>query len=131
MVASCDTSFLFSLYGNDARSSKAVTWASQYRQAIYLNSLTHFEFGNALKFSEFRRDIASAPAALFGANFEEAVTRGRLIVATSNLAGIVDETKRLLSIHTMTGGPGDVKIQLEETIIVKPATLLGKFRKGG
>ncbi len=104
MVIVCDTSFLFSLYGSDAHSQKAVAWASRNRTALYLNSLTHFEFGNAMRFSEFRGAIPSGASARYWAGFEAAVSQGRLIVATSNLADVIDEARRISSIRTLTGG---------------------------
>ncbi len=104
MVIACDTSFLFALYGSDAHSSKAVAWSAQNTRALLLNSLTHFEFGNALKFSEFRKVIPAGAAAHYWAGFETAITQGRLIVATSNLADVVDEAKRLSAMRTLTGG---------------------------
>lgn len=104
MVIACDTSFLFSLYGNDAHSPRAVAWVSQNTRALYLNSLTHFEFGNALRFSEFRRAIPAGAAARYWAGFEAAIAQGRLIVTTSNLADVVDEAKRLSSLRTLSGG---------------------------
>ena len=104
MVVACDTSFLFSLYGSDAHSPMAVTWAAQNTRALHLNSLTHFEFGNALRFSEFRKAIPAGFAAQYWAGFEAAIAQGRLIVATSNLADVVDEAKRLSSTRTLSGG---------------------------
>jgi len=104
MVIACDTSFLFALYGSDAHSSKAVAWSARNTKALYLNSLTHFEFGNAMRFSEFRKAIPPGTAAQYWAGFEAAIAQGRLIVATSNLADVVDEAKRLSSMRTLTGG---------------------------
>ncbi len=104
MVIACDTSFLFSLYGNDVHSPKAVAWAAQNTRALHLNSLTHFEFGNALRFSEFRRVIRPGFAAVCWAGFEAAIAQGRLIVVTSNLADVVDEARRLSSLRTLAGG---------------------------
>jgi predicted nucleic acid-binding protein len=104
MVIASDTSFLFSLYGNDAHSPKAVAWATQSTTALHLNALTHFEFGNALRFSEFRKVIPTGVAAQYWAGFEAAIAQGRLIVATSNLADVVDEAKRLSSFRTLAGG---------------------------
>lgn len=104
MVIACDTSFLFSLYGNDVHSPKAVAWTAQNTRALYLNSLTHFEFGNALRFSEFRKAIPLGAAAQYWAGFEAAIAQGRLIVATSNLADVVDEARRLSSTRTLSGG---------------------------
>lgn len=104
MVIACDTSFLFSLYGNDVHSPKAVAWTAQNTRALYLNSLTHFEFGNAIRFSEFRKAIPLGAAARYWAGFEAAIAQGRLIVATSNLADVVDEARRLSSTRTLSGG---------------------------
>jgi predicted nucleic acid-binding protein len=104
MVIACDTSFLFSLYGSDANSAKAVEWIAGNTKALHLNSLTQFEFGNALRFSEFRKVIPAGAAIRYWADFETAISQGRLIVATSNLADVVEEAKRLSSIRTLTGG---------------------------
>ena len=104
MVTVCDTSFLFSLYGNDAHSQIAVEWVRQRQQALHLNALSHFELGNALRFSEFRKAISAGVAAHYWAGFEAAIAQGRLIVATCNLADVVDEAKRLSALHTLSGG---------------------------
>jgi len=104
MVIACDTSFLFSLYGNDVHSPRAVTWAGRCRSPLYLNSLTQFEFGNALRFAECRTLIKPGEAARYWAGFEVAIAQGRLIVATSNLANVVDEAKRISSMRTLSGG---------------------------
>lgn len=104
MVIACDTSFLFSLYGSDVHSPKAVAWSAQNTRAVYLNNLTHFEFGNAVRFSEFRKAIPVGAAVRYWAGFEAAIAQGRLIVATSNLADVLDEAKRISSIRTLSGG---------------------------
>ena len=104
MVIACDTSFLFSLYGNDAHSRRAVAWSSRNTRPLHLNTLTHFEFGNAVRFSEFRKAIPAGSAARYWAGFEAAVSQGRLIVATSNLADVLVEARRLSSMHTLKGG---------------------------
>ena len=104
MVIACDTSFLFSLYGTDAHSPMAVAWVAQNTRALHLNSLTHFEFGNALRFAEFRKVIPLGTAARYWAGFEAAIAQGRLIMEISNLADVLDEAKRLSSTRTLSGG---------------------------
>lgn len=104
MVIACDTSFLFSLYGNDANSAKAVAWSARNTRPLHLNTLTHFEFGNALRFSEFRNAIPAGAAARYWAGFEAAIAQGRLMVAPTNLADVVDEAKRISSLRTLAGG---------------------------
>ena len=104
MVIFCDTSFLFSLYGNDARSPRALAWIVQCATALVLSPLTQYEFGNALRFAVFRGLLKPAAATQSWALFEAALTQGRLIVETCNLADVVDEAKRLSAIHTVSGG---------------------------
>lgn len=122
MVIACDTSFLFSLYGNDAHSRKAVAWSAKNTKALYLNSLTHFEFGNAVRFAEFRKAIPPGAAAQYWAGFEAAIDQGRLIVATSNLADVVVEAKRISSTHTLTGGHRAFDILHVASALKMPAT---------
>jgi len=104
MVIACDTSFLFSLYGNDVHSPRAVAWAVGSTTALRLSSLAHFEFGNALRFAEFRKALRPGEAAQHWARFELAVTQGRLILETCNLADVVDEAKRISATRTLNGG---------------------------
>jgi predicted nucleic acid-binding protein len=104
MVIFSDTSFLFSLYGNDAHSPRALAWIVQCTSAIVLSPLTQYEFGNALRFAEFRGLLKPGAATQYWALFEGAVTQGRLIVENCNLADVVDEAKRLSAMHTVSGG---------------------------
>ncbi len=104
MVIFSDTSFLFSLYGNDTNSPRAVAWIVRCTKAIVLSPLTHFEFGNALRFAEFRGVLKPGAAARYWALFEAAVGQGRLIVENCNLADVLDEAKRLSAIHTVSAG---------------------------
>ncbi len=102
MVVACDTSFLFFMEMSTA--PKLVAWAAENTRVLFLNSLTHYEFGNALRFSEFRKAILAGSAAQYWSGFEAADTQGRLVVVTSNLADVVDEAKRISSLHTLAGG---------------------------
>ena len=104
MVVCCDTSFLFSLYGSDAHSARAVAWTARCTAPIRLNALTHYELGNALRYAEFRRALKTGEAAQFWGLFEAAVAQGRLVVETCNLADVVDEAKRLSATYTLSGG---------------------------
>ncbi len=104
MVVCADTSFLFSLYGNDAHTSRAVAWMKSQRRALTLTSLGEYELGNALRFAEFRKGLGPGEAALFWAQFEADKANGRLQIQVCNLASVVDEAKRLSATHTITGG---------------------------
>lgn len=104
MVTCADTSFLFSLYGNDVHTPRALAWIKSQRSALTLTSLNEFELANALRFSEFRKGIAPGEAALFWAQFEADRASGRLQIQVCNLADVIDEAKRLSATHTLTGG---------------------------
>ena len=104
MVICVDTSCLFSLYGNDGNSARALAWVNSHCTALTLSTLNEFELGNALRFAEFRRALGRGEAALFWAQFEADRASGRLAVKITNLAVVIDEAKRLSATHTLTGG---------------------------
>jgi predicted nucleic acid-binding protein len=104
MVTCADTSFLFSLYGNDAHTPRALAWIKSQRTALLITSLNEYELGNALRFAEFRKGISLGEAALFWAEFEADRASGRLQIQICNLADVVHEAKRLSATHTLTGG---------------------------
>jgi len=104
MVTSADTSFLFSLYGNDVHTPRAVAWMESQQEPLTLTTLNEYELGNALRFAEFRKAIAPGQAARFCADFVADRSSGRLQIEVCNLADTVDEAKRLSTLHTLTGG---------------------------
>lgn len=104
MVICADTSFLFSLYGNDVHTPRALAWVKSHRALITLSVLNEYELGNALRFAEFRGAIAPGEVALFWAQFEADRDGGRLAVKVCNLADVMDEAKRLSATHTLAGG---------------------------
>ena len=104
MVIATDTSFLFSLYGNDLHTPSAVAWSQQNAEVIVISSLNRFELINALRFAECRKAIAAGNAALFAAQFDEDRLGGRLAEKTCNLAEVLAEATRLSAAHTLTGG---------------------------
>lgn len=104
MVTCADTSFLFSIYGNDVHTSRAVEWMKSQQGVLSLTSLNEYELGNALRFAEFRKSIDVGDSARFWAEFEADRASGRLQIRVCNLADVVDEAKRLSATHTLTGG---------------------------
>lgn len=104
MVVYADTSFLFSLYGNDSHTPHALAWMKKRRTPIMLSVLNEYELGNALRFAEFRKGIGPGNAALFWSQFEADKVGGRLMLQVCNLAEVMNDAKRLSLIHTLTGG---------------------------
>jgi predicted nucleic acid-binding protein len=104
MVISADTSFLFSLYGHDANTPRALAWVKSRRTALTLTTLNEYELANALRFAEFRKAIGAGDAALFWSHFEADRTSGRLNIHVCNLADVVEEAKRISATHTLACG---------------------------
>jgi predicted nucleic acid-binding protein len=103
-VTCVDTSFLFSLYCNDAHSHRAVEWIKARKSPITLTPFGEFELGNALRFAEFRKAIAPGQAAWFWSQFESDRASGRLRVEPCNLAEVLQQAMRISSDHTLGGG---------------------------
>jgi len=104
MVICADTSFLFSLYGNDVHSSKASGWIKAQQLPLTITSLGEYELGNALRFAEFRKGILPGEAALFWADFEADLAAGRICLERCNLAEVVSRAKSLSAKYTMQEG---------------------------
>lgn len=104
MVISTDTSFLFSLYGNDIHTVEAVDWCIRNSHAISISSLNHFELINALRFAEFRKTLKCGGAMLCEQLFNNAICEERIVEITINLSQILTEASRLSHVHTLTGG---------------------------
>lgn len=104
MVISVDTSFLFSLYGNDCNTARAVTWCKQNPRSIAISPLNRFELLNSLRFAEFRKALKPGEASAHELLFRNAIDSGRLIEHPCNLADILSEATRLSVAHTVSGG---------------------------
>ncbi len=104
MVSAADTSFLFSLYGNDSHTPHAVAWCKRVARSISISPLNRFELINSLRFAEFRKLLKPGEAATHLLLFHNAIAAERLIEATCNLAEILAEATRLSAAHTLSGG---------------------------
>jgi predicted nucleic acid-binding protein len=104
MVVAADTSFLFSLYGNDVHTDKAVAWLQKESTALTLTALNEFELGNALRFAEFKSFLPSGNAELFWQDYLEDKRQARIMVDFCNLAEVIDQAKRLSSLWTLENG---------------------------
>lgn len=99
-----DTSFLFSLFGNDANTAAAQSWARRAQQPIAISVLNRFELENAIRFAAFRKLISPADALGSIAAFESDLKSGNLHLVSSDLAAVVAEASRISELHTATGG---------------------------
>lgn len=99
-----DTSFLISLFGNDAHTGAAQNWAVHFRQPITVSSLNCYELENALRFAAFRRAITLAEALGSISAFAADLKRGNIRLAPCDLSAVVAEASRLSELHTINGG---------------------------
>lgn len=104
MVTTADTSFLFSLYGNDDHTAKAIKWLSAHSLVLTITNLNEFELGNALRFAEFKSFLPSGKAETYWEDFLEDKRQGRVVTERCNLSHVVDEAHRLSSLWTLSGG---------------------------
>lgn len=99
-----DTSFLFSLYGDDAHSPKAIAWLKKQRQVVTITSLTEFELANAFRFASFRKVIPEDEALLSWHHYLEDRTAGRINIQPANLAKIMVTAGKLSEQFTSKSG---------------------------
>ena len=103
-LATADTSFLFSLFGNDGHTAATQAWTRQARIPISLTVLNRYEFGNAVRFAAFRKAISQADALASLAAFETDLKSGYLQLVQLDLAAVITEAARLSELHTLSGG---------------------------
>ena len=104
MVIAADTSFLFSLYGNDKHSPLAVSWSCRNTEVVLLSPFNRFELINALRFAECRSTIPAGASAQYASLFATDLRAGRLVERKCSLADILAEALLLSAAHTLTGG---------------------------
>jgi predicted nucleic acid-binding protein len=126
-VVVADTSFLFSLFGSDAHTGAAQSWARRARQPITLSVLNRYEFGNAIRFAAFRKAISQADALSSLAAFEADIKNGNLQLAPCDLAAVLVEAAHLSELHTPTRGHRSFDILHVATARVFKATTFLTF----
>jgi predicted nucleic acid-binding protein len=101
MVAAADTSFLFSVYGNDIHTPRALEWLRQKEAVIAISDLADYELSNALRFAEFSKRLRVGDAEVFLAQYEADREAGRIRIEICNLAALISEARRLSATHTL------------------------------
>ncbi|MDX2111026.1 MAG: type II toxin-antitoxin system VapC family toxin [Verrucomicrobiota bacterium] len=127
MVVYPDTSFLFSLYGDDANSPRAINWIQRQGMPLTLSAFNEYQLANALRFAEYRKAIPKGAAAQYLAGFESDKASGRIVVKVCNLAAVIDVAKRLSTTHTLTSGHRGFDILHVACAIVVGATIFLTF----
>lgn len=126
-IAVADTSFLFSLFGNDAHTAVAQRWARQGQLPVTVSVLNRYEFENAIRFAAFRKAISKADALASLAAFETDLKNGLLQLASCDFTAVVAEASRLSERHTLSGGHRSFDILHVATARLLKATTLLSF----
>jgi predicted nucleic acid-binding protein len=104
VVISCDTSFLFSVYGNDANTSRAHEHLKKARASIVVSAYNGFELENALRLAEFRKLITSGDGERLIEQYRQDIDDGRIVEYPCNLAETIKKAHQLSASHTVERG---------------------------
>lgn len=110
MVAYADTSFLFSLYAQDANTARAAELSATLHGALLVTPLQRFELRNALRLSVFRGDVAVEECRRLLDLIEADIQAGALVETPVAWAEVYAEAEALSASHTAKLGirAGDV-----------------------
>ena len=99
-----DTSFLFSLYGNDSHTEEALALLEKAGQPLLLSELNNYELGNAFRFAECRGLISKHQASQNLGALALDYKAKRCLPSHIGVAEIVQEAERLSLEYTLQGG---------------------------
>jgi predicted nucleic acid-binding protein len=124
-VSVADTSFLFSLYGNDACTAPAKAWMRKKARPVTITALSRYELGNAMRFAAFRKVISPADALSALAAFEADLQAGYLELMPCDFSVIIEEAHRLSGRYTLVGGHRSFDVlHIATARVVKAAVFL-------
>jgi predicted nucleic acid-binding protein len=120
-----DTSFLFALFGNDAHTAAAQSWARQTKQPIAVTALNRYEFANAIRFAVFRKVMSQSDGLTSLAAFDADLKQGIFQLTPCDLAAVMREAERLSDLHTLSGGHRSFDIlHVAAARVLKATTIL-------
>ena len=104
MVAYGDTSFLFSLYVQDANTPHAARIAGAHDSSLVLTPLQRYELRNAFRLAVFRKDITAKECQDLLDTVEADTKTGALVETPVAWAEVYAEAEALSAAHTETLG---------------------------
>jgi predicted nucleic acid-binding protein len=104
MVICCDTSFLFSVYGNDANTPRAHSYLKKFRTPLTVSVLNAFELANALRLAEFRQLMLPGHSEMLIREYQRDMEEGRIVEYPCDLAALFKKAHRLSQDHTLSEG---------------------------
>jgi predicted nucleic acid-binding protein len=120
-----DTSFLFSLYGNDSHTEDALALMEKTGQPLLLSDLNAYELGNAFRFAECRGLIPKGHATKRRDALALDFKAKRCLPSHISLAEIVQEAELLSRDYTLEGGHRAFDIlHVAHALLAKPKRFL-------
>jgi predicted nucleic acid-binding protein len=120
MVAYADTSFLVSLYGQDANSGPAQEIAASIHAPLAFTPLLRHEARNAVRLAVFRKEITAEECQNLIAAIEADIKTGALLETPVAWAEVYAEAEALSAAHTRALG-----IRASDVLHVASAAALG------
>lgn len=120
MVVYADTSFLFSLYAQDANTARAAECSNHLRGVLAIAPLQRFELRNALRLAVFRGYMAEDEGQRLLALLDTDIRSGALVETPVSWAEVFAEAEALSAAHTAKLG-----IRASDVLHVAAASALG------
>ncbi|MFW5882783.1 MAG: PIN domain-containing protein [Verrucomicrobiota bacterium] len=104
MVIAVDTSFLFSLFGNDQNTVKAVGWLKGCDDFLQVTVLNLFELENAFHLAAFKDFYSPDHIHRFKTCYEAALANGHLVLMPVDLHEVIQRARHLSQEYSTRGG---------------------------
>lgn len=118
-----DTSFLFSLYAQDANSAEARRLGEARQASFAWTAFGRYELHNAFRLSAFRRDLSPEECGLALRNVADDARSGLLVEAPVAWRALFEEAETLSAAHTIAQG-----LRALDLLHVAAARVLGTTR---
>jgi predicted nucleic acid-binding protein len=126
-TACADTSFLFSLYVEDAHSAMARRFMIKLGQPVMLTPFNEFEFAQALRLGLHRKLLVPSDVAMAEASFERDRSEGFLLDSTLPIVAVLQRARGLATKHTALTGCRSMDLLHVASALEEKATHLLSF----
>lgn len=127
MVVYADTSFLFSLYAQDANTVHAAELIAKLHSALMVTPLQRFELRNALRLSVFRGEISDKECRQVLDLIEADIKIGVLIETPVSWSEVYAEAETLSAVHTANMGTRSLDVLHVASAVAVGATSFYTF----
>jgi predicted nucleic acid-binding protein len=127
MKVCADTSFLFSLYVEDAHSAAARRFMVKLGEPVAMTPFNDFEFAQALRLALHRKLLGTGDVAVAEASFGRDRTEGFFLDSTLTLTAVLKRARSLAVKHTGAAGCRSMDLLHVASALEEKATHLLSF----